>query len=212
MTPATTGSHPRESGDPDLLSVMLLSKVIPILKSGGIAVIPTDTIYGIVARALDRKAAERLFALRRKTLRKPFVILIDRVPRLKDFGIALDAGQRRFLTHAWPGKVSIVFPCNGNKFSYLHRGTNALAFRLPNKKDLRALLKKTGPLVAPSANPEGEKPAETAAQAKRYFGARVDIYVDVGRLRRKPSTVISLVGLSPKVLREGAVWFPTYVF
>lgn len=181
------------------------SRLSTILQHGGIAVIPTDTIYGIVANALDRKAVRRLFALRRKIPRKPFVVLIDAISRLKEFGVTLDTKQKKFLSCIWPGKVSVIFPCEKSKFSYLHLGTNTLAFRLPKGKRLNALLRKVGPLVAPSANPEGKKPAETIAQAKNYFGVRIDAYVNAGRISGEPSTVVSLVGLSPKVLREGAV-------
>jgi L-threonylcarbamoyladenylate synthase len=179
--------------------------VAGILRGGGIAVIPTDTIYGIVARALDREAVERLFALRRESPQKPFVILIDSVSRLKEFGVTTNARQRTFLKRVWPGKVSVVFSCPRKKFSYLHRGAETLAFRLPNKRSLRAILQTVGPLAAPSANPEGKKPAETIAEAKRYFGDRVDAYVGAGRLGGKPSTLVSLAGSSPKLLRRGAV-------
>ncbi len=188
---------------------MSLSRVVPLLQKGGIVVIPTDTIYGIIAKAFDRTAVKRLFAFRRASPRKPFVILIDSVSRLKEFGITLNAAQRRFLRDVWPGKVSVVLSCPIKEFAYLHCGRKTLAFRLPNTKGLRTLLKKTGPLVAPSANPEGMRPAETAAAARRYFGARVDAYVGAGRMSGKPSTLVSFTGASPKVLREGAVSLPS---
>ena len=95
---------------------MNFSSASTILKRGGLAVIPTDTIYGIVARALDRKAVKRLFALRRKTSLKPFVILIDNISRLKKFGVTLDAKQKKFLNGVWPGKVSVIFPCAKKNF------------------------------------------------------------------------------------------------
>lgn len=184
---------------------MYSSRLISVLTQGGIAVIPTDTIYGIVARASDRKALALLYRLRRQTARKPFIILIDRVARLREFGIHTTLAQRLFLKKAWPGKVSVVLSCKAKKFSYLHLGTGTLAFRLPRLKKLRALLKKTGPLVAPSANVEGRKPAGTVKEAKKYFGNHVDTYVSTGRLQGKPSTIISLLGSSLRVLREGAV-------
>ncbi len=184
---------------------MPLSKIIPILQRSGIAVIPTDTIYGIVTRACDRKAVMRLYRLRRQTARKPFIILIDHIARLREFGIHTTLVQKQFLEKVWPGKVSVVLPCKAKKFAYLHLGTGTLAFRLPHSRRLQALLKKTGPLVAPSANPEGGKPAETITEAKNYFGSRVDAYVGAGRLQGKPSTIISLLGSFPKVLRKGAV-------
>ena len=76
------------------------------------------------------------------------------------------------------------------KFSYLHRGSKSLAFRVPKSKWLRTLISKTGTLVAPSANPEGLKPARTVKAASNYFSDHVDFYLDGGALNKKPSTII----------------------
>lgn len=185
--------------------------LVAVLREGGLAVIPTDTMYGIVARARDRDAVARLYRLRRVTPRKPFIILIDSISRLREFGIILNAEQKAFLNRVWPGKVSVVLPCAQEAFAYLHRGTKTLAFRLPKNKTLVALLRKTGPLVAPSANPEGEKPAKTIAEAKRYFGDTVDVYAPASLRRGKPSTLVSLLSLVPKVLRRGSVRMSRYL-
>lgn len=186
-------------------------RIISILRHGGIAVIPTDTMYGIVARARDRNAVTRLYELRRVTPKKPFIILIDSILRLREFGIILNAEQKAFLNRVWPGKVSVVLPCAQEAFAYLHRGTKTLAFRLPKNTSLVTLLRKTGPLVAPSANPEGEKPAETIAEAKHYFGDTVDVYAPASLRRGKPSTLVSLLSPVPKVLRRGSVRMSRYL-
>lgn len=179
------------------------------LKKGGLAVIPTDTIYGVVALAHDRKAVERLYVLRRKTPEKPFIVLISSITELSGFGTKPTPAVSRFLENVWPGKVSVVLPCTAKKFSYLHLGTETLAFRLPKSTKLQALLKKTGPLVAPSANPEGAKPAETIGEAKKYFGDAVDVYVGTGKkMTGKPSTLVSCLRDKPVVLREGAWKIP----
>ena len=85
-------------------------------------------------------------------------------------------------------------PCKKSEFKYLHRGTNSLAFRFPAKKSLIEILKKTGPLVAPSANPEGFKPAENITEAKKYFGGvdNSDFYLSGGTLKSEPSTLIEM--------------------
>ncbi len=120
------------------------------------------------------------------------IILIDSVHALGQFGIEPDARLAAVLKKLWPGPVSIIFPCSQKKFEYLHRGTKTLAFRLPRDRWLRALLKHTGPLVAPSANTEGEKPATTISEAKQYFGNTIDFYINGGVRRGKPSTVIEI--------------------
>ncbi len=185
---------------------MALSDTIQALKHSGIAVIPTDTLYGVVARALDKRAVRRLYRLRRRAPRKPFIVLISSRKDLAMFGCQPDAAASRFLRHVWPGKVSVILPCASERFSYLHLGTETLAFRLPKSKWLISLLKKTGPLVAPSANPEGKKPAETITEAKEYFGRKVDSYISANRLLNGiPSTLITFEKNRLKVLRGGAV-------
>jgi len=109
------------------------------------------------------------------------------------------------LNEYWPGPVSIILPCESDKFAYLHRGTNSLAFRLPAKPELIETLKQTGPLVAPSANPEGMPPAKTIRKAKAYFGDAADFYYDKGKLTSLPSTLIAVSEGAITVKRRGAV-------
>ena len=109
------------------------------------------------------------------------------------------------LKRLWPGKVSAVLPCSDEQWAYLHRGTGTVAFRLPDDAGLRALLRETGPLVAPSANPQGEPPAKTIEDAEGYFGDTVDFYVDGGLLDGEPSTLVKIENGNIVVLRQGAV-------
>ena len=90
------------------------------------------------------------------------------------------------------------------KFRYLHRGKNAVAFRLPADVALRRFLKKTGPLIAPSANFESEPPAKTIKETQKYFGDKIDFYIDGGKLKSKPSTLISIKNDKIHVIRTGA--------
>jgi L-threonylcarbamoyladenylate synthase len=151
------------------------------IKQGEIGVIPTDTIYGIVCSAFNENSVEKLYKIRKRNKDKPMIILIGSVNDLKLFNI--DA-----IVKNWPEKTSIVFDCND--FEYLHRGKRSLAFRLPHYKDLIDILKISGPIVAPSANIEGAKPAENIKEAKSYFGDKIDFYLDVGTIKSKPSKII----------------------
>jgi L-threonylcarbamoyladenylate synthase len=172
-----------------------------ILKEGGVGVIPTDTIYGVVGSALSKKTVTRIYRLRRRNRMKPMIILLSSQRDLRRFGVTVGAPTRKILKKLWPGKISIILPCVSKKFSYLHRGTETLAFRIPKNAGLRGLLRTTGPLVAPSANLEGRPPARTIGEAKKYFGNRVDFYMDVGPRFSKPSSLIKLHGNNFVVLR-----------
>lgn len=182
---------------------MIDKKIIEKLKNGEVGILPTDTIYGLVGLALSSEAVERIYELRKRDPKKPMIILIGELSDLKKFDIKIDKKVIVLLKKYWPGKVSIILPCKNDKFLYLHRGTKSLAFRLPADQKLRKLLKQTGPLVAPSANIEAKKSADNIAEAKKYFGDRIDFYIDAGRVESKPSTLIRIENGKIIVIRKG---------
>lgn len=171
-----------------------------VLRDGGVGVLATDTLYGLVAHAENRQAVERLYELKGRRPDKPLIILIASIKDVERFGVKVNTELTQQLKGYWPGPVSIILPCNNDKFEYLHRGTNSLAFRVPGKTSLRKMLRKTGPIVAPSANPEGLEPARTIAQARTYFGDKIDFYRQ-GRTVQEPSRLIKIDGNDITVLR-----------
>jgi len=181
----------------------LKQRVIKLLKEKGIGVLPTDTIYGLVGSALLRKIVERIYRVRKRSPKKPMIVLISCLEDLSLFKVKLDQKTKKLLKKFWPGKVSIILPCSSKKFFYLHRGTKKIAFRLPKPKWLNGLLKETGPLVAPSANIESQPRAETIKEAKRYFGKNVDFYVSGGKLSGLASTLIEIRDKNIIIKRKG---------
>jgi L-threonylcarbamoyladenylate synthase len=171
------------------------------LNEGGVAVIPTDTIYGIVAQARNRSAVEKIYTLKQRTPTKPLIILIHDLHDIEDFGVELTTDLKLQLAQYWPGPVSIILDCNNSQFQYLHRETNSLAFRLPSNKNLQELLKLTGPLVAPSANTEGQPPARTIEEAMSYFPEGVDTFLK-GPTNQTPSKIIRISGNSIEIIRD----------
>lgn len=164
-----------------------------LIASGGVGVIPTDTIYGLVATVFDVAAVERIYRLKGRQPDKPFVIIIGDFSDLTKLGIDLTLEQIDQASKYWPGPNSLILPCPNHALAYLHRGTHSLAVRLPAHDALREFLRQTGPLVATSANPSGQEPAATIGQARACFGYRVDFYLDGGELSGPPSTLVDLV-------------------
>lgn len=184
---------------------MKKTEIIIILRRGGIGVMPTDTIYGLVGQALKPETVKRIYKVRRRSPDKPLIVLISSVSELKKFGVKLTANDEKFLNKYWPGELSVIMPCLNLKYKYLHRGTKTLAFRLPKKKSVLEILKMTGPLVAPSANPEGLPPAKDLKEAEEYFDEKVDFYFGHGELSAPASTLIRLSDGQAEVLRQGKV-------
>ena len=180
-----------------------LDKVVEVLRRPGtIGVIPTDTVYGLVANAHDAVATKRLYDLKSRE-NKPGTIIAASIDQLAKLGL-----KQRYLKAVidyWPGPISIIIPC-GPELSYLHAGKNSLAVRLPSDEALVDFLEQIGPLVTTSANHPNEPVAATIEQAHGYFGDKVDFYVDGGDLSdRQPSTIIRVVDDAIEVLRKGAV-------
>ena len=113
-----------------------------ILKNGGVGVIPTDTVYGLVGSAFDPEVVDRIYKLRKRSPTKPYIILISKMDDLGLFGIKLDKFTKDFLEKNWPNPLSVVQSVTHPKWDYLHRGTKTLAFRVPKNTKLIELLKK----------------------------------------------------------------------
>jgi L-threonylcarbamoyladenylate synthase len=170
---------------------------------GSVGVIPTDTVYGLAARAADQAAVARLYQLKARE-GKPGTLIAADIKQLEQLGL-----KHRYLKAVeqfWPGAVSVVIPVSDPQLQYLHQGKMSLAVRIPDNASLQKLLAQTGPLLTSSANPTGKPTAATLKEARDYFGDRVDFYEDGGDLSgREPSTVIRIVDDAIEVLRQGAV-------
>lgn len=165
--------------------------IIKILKSGGVGVLPTDTLYGLVGRAEDKKAVARIKKLKKRSVGKPFIILISNLKDLTKFGVKPNKATGQILAKIWPGPVSVAF-------------SSKLSFRLPKNKLLNTIIKQTGPLVAPSANPEGLEPASIISKAKSYFSDKIDFYLPANKkLTGQPSTLIRIKNNKIEILRHG---------
>lgn len=171
------------------------------LLAGEVGIIPTDTVYGLVARASNKQAVARLYALKHRE-HKPGTIIAASVQQLRDLGVPnLDQTE-----NLWPNPLSIILPVS-DEFSYLHQEVGDIAMRVTDDASMKSLLEKTGPLLTSSANQPGEPGSINIQQAWNYFGDSMDFYVDGGdRSGRTPSTIIRLLDDGEiEVIREGAI-------
>ncbi len=178
-------------------------RVASLLRQGAVGVIPTDTLYGIVAVADSPQSVERVYDLRERNQKKACIVLVGQQQDITDRAAWTDL-DRSMVERYWPGRVSIILPAVASP-AHVHRGLHAIAYRLPDDPGLQQLLEQTGPLVAPSANIEGQPPATTIDEARAYFADRVDFYVDGGKLSGISSTLIKAIEGNIIVLRQGAV-------
>jgi L-threonylcarbamoyladenylate synthase len=158
-------------------------KVIRTLMQGGIAVVRTDTLYGIIARANDQQAVERVYYVKSRNPNKSCIVLL--ADEQQAYGpLSMDS-----IKTDGPTSVLVDSPLAPE---WLRRESDEIAYRLPDVPWLREVIREVGPVIAPSANPEGMTPAATVDEAMAYFNDGVDIYIDDGEVPRDtpPSRLI----------------------
>lgn len=190
-----------------IIKDILDSSVPSALNSGQLAVFKSDTIYGIFASALSLEAFRALSLVRPKSKGKYYIVLAANTAQLDVFKI--NADSVKMVSKLWPGPITAVIKSENIKFSHLANKDGEIGFRIPADRKLRELINLSGPLLAPSCNPEGQPPAANITEAINYFGEKVAVYVDSGQvpLSQPPSTVIRINNSELELLREGKIKF-----
>ena len=177
--------------------------LIELLKSGAVGILPTDTVYGLVAPALHASSVERLYSLKQRE-RQPGTTIASSTEQLQAVGFQSDDLRRA--DRYWPNAISVEMTAT-DIHMYLKKGQDHMAARIPSDTVLVELLEKTGPLMTSSANTPKLPTSRTIGEAMNYFGDEIDFYVDAGDLgERPPSTIIGFDAQgSVVVYRQGAV-------
>ena len=170
------------------------AKAAEVLNRGGVAVIPTDTVYGLAAHPAFPAAVDRLYTIKGRELKKPIALLASDIAAVERFGYPLTGRARELAERHWPGALTLVVGKEG--------------FRVPDHAETRELIAACGGVLrVTSANLSGRRPATDAPQALRDVGLSADLVVDDGvSPGGVPSTVVRVLpdgGL--EVLREGAI-------
>lgn len=152
------------------------TELATVLANGGIAVVRTDTIYGIIGRASKRKTVEKIYEVKQRDPSKQCIILIPGSGTIREYSSII-------AKYSTPDQLptSVIVPVS-DQHDWLTRGGKTLAYRVVRDELLKKVIQAVGPVVAPSANPEGLPPARTIEEAKAYFGDAVDLYVDGGEV------------------------------
>ena len=178
-----------------------LEEAAAALLAGGVAVIPTDTVYGLAAHPGFPEAVRRLYSIKERAAAKPIALLASDADAAERFLGGMDAQARRLAARHWPGALTLVLPCA--------RGGGFEGVRVPDLAFTRELAARCGGVLrVTSANLSGGQPATAAAQALADVGLSADVVVDGGvSPGGAASTVAKCAGGVLELLREGPVRF-----
>jgi L-threonylcarbamoyladenylate synthase len=193
--------HVDEAGLPEAVRIMQQS-----LDAAGIVIFPTETVYGLAARADMLGAVERIYEVKDRPTAHPLPVMVYEKNAVYDLAIGLDERFERLAEYFWPGPLTMVVTKNMVIDTTVTGGLRSVAIRIPSHEVPRALLHALPlPLAVTSANLSGEEPFDDE-QLIEYFSDSVDAIIlgDTGWYPL-PSTVIDLTAPIPTITRQGAV-------
>ena len=164
-----------------------LDEIAALLRSGGVVLMPTDTIYGL--HALPSQSS-KVADIKGRDEAKRFVTIAASADQL-------DLAVPETLRSIWPAPLTAI----------LRSGESTIAVRVPDLSWLRKLLEKTGPLISTSANRSGEDPISQPSALPKALLDRIDGVVDQGRIEAKPSAIVDFTETEPRFIRDGDLRF-----
>ena len=185
----------------------VIARVADALLSGGIAAIPTDTLYGLAADPFNSVAVARLFRLKGRMAAQPIPLIAASRDQVTAQLGRLSSPAARLAARYWPGPLTILLPAPAHLALEVSAGTGRVGVRVPAHSVARALCDACGtPLTATSANLSGRPPSNDPEEVARELNGRVDIVLDAGLSPGgPPSTVVDLTGTEPALVRLGAI-------
>lgn len=189
---------------PDEKSLALAGE---LLRKGELVGMPTETVYGLSANALDGKAIEKIFKAKGRPMDNPLIVHIADISQVKDLVSSFPEKAQALAKAFWPGALTIVMPCSKNVPTQVTAGLSTVAVRFPSHKTALEIIKRAGvPLAAPSANLSGSPSPTTAQHVYSDLNGKIPLIIDGGESNvGVESTVITVATEVPTLLRPGGI-------
>ena len=176
------------------------------LRKGGVVAFPTETVMGLGVVYNDRRAYDRLNKVKERPEDKPYTLMVKNVKEIAKYAV-IDEATQRVIDSFMPGSLTILVKVKKNSVpSYVTHNTDVIGIRVPTNIEARILLDMVSiPLLVPSANKSGSKPALNSDEVEQIFGQELDFVMSGKAKGEVPSTIVDLTKESPKVVRPGPI-------
>ncbi len=190
-----------------MIDTALLAKAGEIIRKGGLVAFPTETVYGLGANALDARAVERIFEVKGRPASSPLIVHVDSVAMAQGLTAEWPLAAGDLARAFWPGPLTLVIHKLSVIPDVVTAGLPTVALRRPDHPVAAALISEARvPIAAPSANRFTGLSPTTAEHVLKSLGGLVDLILDAGPCRIGiESTVLSLTGSRPRLLRPGMI-------
>ena len=190
--------------DPTEPESWLVARAADVLRKGGIAIIPTDTVYGLACGISHAKAIKRIYELKNMDSKKPLAILVDDMTTVGQYAKGVTTPYYRLLKRVLPGPYTFIFEASAEVPKIMLRKRRTIGIRMPDHPIALALLAELDePLLTTSVRTPDDHWVIEPVEVESTLDHRVNVVVDGGPLVATPSTVVDLSGDSPVLVREG---------
>jgi len=184
-----------------------VQRAAELLRAGEVVALPTETVYGLAASALDARAVERIFQVKGRPAHNPIIVHVASVDMAKRCVANWPALADRLAKAFWPGPLTLVLPRAETIPGVITGGGPTVGVRWPSHPFIQAVIRECGfPLAAPSANPANRLSPTTAEHVRKLLGDRIRLIVDGGPAQVGiESTVLDISVDPPRLLRPGMI-------
>ena len=176
-----------------------------ILENGGAVILPTETVYGLFAQAMNEAAVEHIYQLKRRPKYKAMNLNVADLETILAFSKNQPSYLKTLYEAFLPGPLTIILRANDRVPAWINSGLSTIGFRIPNHPKTLELIQQTGPLIGPSANISGRESGKIFADIKTQFNNEVTGLADDAALTGVDSTILDLSGETARILRQGAI-------
>ena len=189
--------------NPDYPQPHQISRVVDSLRDGRVIAYPTDTTYGIGCSIFCKKSIERIYLMKQRDRRKPFSVICSSLSEISQYAQVSNSAFK-LIKRYLPGPYTFVFEATREVPDLLLTRQKTVGIRIPDNRICCDLVAALGnPIITTSANLSGEEPEGDPRRIADTFGSQLDFIIDGGILATDVSSVVSLIGAVPEVLRVG---------
>lgn len=182
-----------------------MDKFQAILQNGGALVLPTETVYGLFAQALDEAAVNHVYELKKRPRDKALNLNVASYEDILAYSSDQPAYLKKLVQAFLPGPLTIILKANDRVPAWVNSGLGTVGFRIPKHPVTLGLIASCGPLIGPSANLSGQESGKRFEAILAAFDQQVEGLADDDALTGQDSTILDLSGSSAKILRQGAI-------
>ncbi len=193
--------------NPSRPSLKAVKRAVQIIRDGGLAIIPTDTVYGLVCDATNPEAVKRVFLVKKRSLTQPLSIAVGKYRHIYKYVNNIPSNARRLARKFLPGALTLIMEKSDAIPDIVTANQKTVGIRIPDCKVVLMLLEfLKRPIVIPSANLHNHPSSATAPAALRELTGKVNLVLDAGKTKHgKESTIVFCLGKKIEIIRHGAI-------